>query len=106
MTSSLFHNKKSLSIWEKKNLNQYGADFFHQVYEAVKKKAISVRKHNFHILSEVFDDEPRTVFIDAYHISEAGNDKIADLMIQVLLQVIDVDKPKVGRGVAFPRTDR
>ena len=39
-------------------------------------------------LSNAFDAEANTVFIDAWHISEAGNARIAELMAQTLLPLI------------------
>ncbi len=83
------YNKKNLSTWEKQQLDRYGESrFFQQIDSTMKQRAISRTYPNFFVLSNAFDDEAGTVFVDAFHLSEAGNDRIADLILQTLPQVM------------------
>ncbi len=81
----VIYNKRNLSAWEQGQFNRYGeARFFQQVDQLLKRKNISGTYFNFHELTDAFGDDPNTVFIDPFHISEAGNEHIADLMMQTL----------------------
>ena len=82
------YTKKTLSAWEKQELDRYGeARFFKHVYQDANQKLGTNGCGNFHDLSSAFSDEAGTVFIDAFHTSEAGNDQVADLIVQTLPQV-------------------
>lgn len=81
----VIYNKKNLTVWEKGQLNRYGeARFFQQVEQVRQQKSIGGMYPNYVDLSGAFSDDPNAVFIDLFHISEAGNDHIADLMMQKL----------------------
>jgi lysophospholipase L1-like esterase len=79
------YTKPRLSAWEMQERNRYGeAEFFQRAYRALAQRLQTLKPTNVYDLSDAFDDEAGTVFIDAFHISEAGNARIADLMIQML----------------------
>lgn len=79
------YTKPRLSVWERQERNRYGeAGFFQRTYQAFAQRLHMLPLENVYDLSNAFDAEPGTVFIDAFHISEAGNARIADLMIQTL----------------------
>lgn len=79
------YSKKTLSAWEKRQLDRYHeARFFQQVNQISKQGLSTHAGDDFHDLSDTFVDVPTTVFIDAFHTSEAGNDKIADLIVQTM----------------------
>lgn len=83
------YTKPTLSAWERQEMNRYGeAEFMRRAYRAFAERA---KPNNVFDLSNAFDGEAGTVFIDAWHISEAGNARIADLMIQTM-------PPLVPRG--------
>lgn len=78
----VLYTKPTLSAWEKQEMNRYGeAEFVRRAYRAFTERT---KPNNVFDLSNAFDGEAGTVFIDAWHISEAGNARIADLMIQTL----------------------
>lgn len=78
-------SKKGLSSSEKLEITQYAeAGFYQQIDQTLKQRALSQNHPNFHDLSDAFDDQSETVFIDFSHISEAGNERIADLVVQSL----------------------
>lgn len=79
------YNKKNLSVWEKGQINRYGeAQFFQQSDQLLKQRNLSDVYPNFHELTNIFGDDPNTVFIDLFHISEAGNDRVAEQIMQTL----------------------
>lgn len=79
------YNKKNLSAWEKGQLNRYGeAQFFQQSDQLLKQRNFTAAYPNFHELTSVFGDDPNTVYIDLFHISEAGNDQVAEQIMQTL----------------------
>lgn len=81
----VIYNKKNLSAWEKGQVNRYGeAQFFQQGDRILKQRNLSAAYPNFHELTNAFGDDPNTVFIDLFHISEAGNDRIAEQIMQTL----------------------
>ena len=83
------HTKKFLSDWEKKQLNLYKeVSLYRQVHKVLKYKLATLKGDDFYDLSSAFDDNNETVFIDPFHISEAGNNKIADLIVQTLPEKI------------------
>jgi lysophospholipase L1-like esterase len=85
----VIYNKKNLTAWERQQLDRYGeARFFQAVDPAEKQRAISTKYANFIDLSGAFGNESGPVFIDAFHISEAGNDHVADLILQTLPQIM------------------
>lgn len=85
----VIYGKKNLSAWEKQQLDRYGESrFFRQIDSTMKQRALSRINPDFFELTTAFAEEPGTVFIDAFHLSEAGNDRIADLILQMLPQVM------------------
>lgn len=78
--------KPTLSAWEKQESNRHGeAEFFRQTQRAIAQAVSARASANVRDLSHAFDAEAGTVFIDTWHISEAGNARIADLMLEALL---------------------
>ncbi len=93
----VIYNKKNLSAWEKQQLDRYGESrFLQQVDQAMKQRVISRTNPNYFELTNAFGDETGTVFIDGFHLSEAGNGRIADLIIQTLPQVMPRLKARLG----------
>lgn len=81
----VLYNKRNLTVWEKGQLNRYGeAQFFHQIDQVRVQKNLASVYPDFVDLSNTFIDDSTPVFIDVFHISEAGNDRIADLILQKL----------------------
>ncbi len=64
------------------------ADEYRAFNEAFRKKLQSSRIENVHDLSVTFENDPRTIFIDRFHISEPGNEKVAEAMIATLHGVV------------------
>lgn len=52
--------------------------------ESFQQKVKSGKFANVHDLSGLFADDARTIFVDRFHVSEVGNDKIADAMARTL----------------------
>lgn len=81
----IIYDKKSLSSWENRQLNQYGEEgFFKHVDQMLKERVKSRAYPGFYDLTDAFSDHPGTIFIDLFHISEEGNNRIADLIVQTL----------------------
>ncbi len=79
----VIYTKRNLSAWEKIQLDTYGeARFFAQADRVLKAREISRTHPSFHDLSDAFGDRTETVFLDLFHISEAGNERIADLILE------------------------
>lgn len=95
----VIYDKRELSNWEQQQLNLYTeARFFKQVGQVVNQRALSRIHPGFHNLANAFDDATETVFIDTFHISEGGNERIADLMLQILPPV--TPRSKVDRSTS------
>lgn len=58
---------------------------FNQVFQQ-KMKTAGI--DNLYDLSELFANDKRTIFVDRFHISEVGNEKVADAMIQTLQNIV------------------
>ena len=81
------YTKNNLSEWEQQQLDRYNeAGFYQQVHQVLVERMTTRTDDNPFDLSEAFDDEAGTVFIDAVHVSEAGNEKLAELIVQTLPQ--------------------
>lgn len=81
----MIYSKKNLSDWEKGQLNRLGErDFFEQVTRALARQTSLQSRKNFFDLSNVFDDQSSTVFIDNFHISEEGNELASRMILQIL----------------------
>lgn len=61
--------------------------FFGEVYKAFKRRMGTDKIDNVHDLSGVFGEPAGTIFIDQFHVSEAGNDRVAEEMVRVLQEV-------------------
>lgn len=86
----VLYTKPTLSAWEKQEMDRYGeAEFVRRAYRAFTERA---KPSNVFDLSNAFDGETGTVFIDTWHISEAGNARIADLIIQTLPPIASREK--------------
>ncbi len=89
------------SIYTKKHLSEveqrwygrsreqvYRARFFAEEYrvfnEAFQQKIKASKFENVFDLSELFANDAETIFFDRFHVSEAGNEKIAGAMAQTL----------------------
>jgi lysophospholipase L1-like esterase len=89
----VLYTKPALSAWEKQEANRYGeADFVQRAYRAFAERLQTIKPDNVYNLSNAFDSETGTVFIDTWHVSEAGNARIADLMIQTSLPLVPQSK--------------
>ncbi len=60
--------------------------------EAMKKKIEFGKFANVYDLSELFEDDERTIYVDRFHVSEVGNDKIANAIARTLLGVQGLKK--------------
>ena len=81
----VIYSKGNLSPWEKIQLDTYGeARFFAQAEQALKAREVSRTHPSFHDLSDAFGDQAETVFLDLFHISETGNEQIAQRIVQSL----------------------
>jgi lysophospholipase L1-like esterase len=58
-----------------------GYRVFNRVFQ---EKATTSGLTQVHDLSEVFSEEFRTVFVDRFHMSDLGNDRVAEAMVQTL----------------------
>ncbi len=57
----------------------------HRIFnEAFRQKMKAGKFDNVYDLSRLFADDARTIFIDRFHVSEPGNDRIADAVVQAL----------------------
>ncbi len=61
---------------------------FHKLNDAFRERMRTRRLDNVYDLSGVFDEVSGTMFIDAWHITEAANEKIAELMTRTLLREV------------------
>ena len=50
-------------------------------------------------LSGLFDDWTEPVYIDLYHLSEAGNAAVAEAMLPAVAQVASASRPRAGAAV-------
>ena len=84
--------KKQLSPWERQVYQESerrlgAASFYGEVYEAFKERMKTSPADNVHDLSGIFDDVRDTIFSDEFHVSEAGNQKIAESIAGTLQKV-------------------
>ncbi|MGQ0549335.1 MAG: SGNH/GDSL hydrolase family protein [Armatimonadota bacterium] len=56
--------------------------------EAFREKLRTSRIENVHDLSRSFENDSRTIYIDRFHISEHGNDKVADDILRTLQPIV------------------
>lgn len=78
-------NKRNLSQFENRKFIRYGGiGLFQQMDRSLDQRSLAQSHSDFHDLRDAFDDHSETIFIDFFHISEAGNERIADLIIQTL----------------------
>jgi lysophospholipase L1-like esterase len=95
----VIYNKRILSTWEKLQLDVYGeARFFGQADRVLKDRAVYRDHSSFNDLADAFGDQGDTVFIDLFHISEAGNDRVSNLMLQTLVPVVSHARPLRSEG--------
>ena len=87
------HSKQFLSEYEEKNIgqikNKYRKNFYLSVTELINKKS------DVKSLSDIFNSNKETIFIDGAHISEEGNAIIAQAMAE---NVINYIKQKNNNG--------
>ncbi len=94
------------SIYSKTNLSRleqgwYGRSrdqvyrsppFFAEEYkvfnEAFQRKLKASKFDNVYDLSQLFANDAETIFVDRFHVSEAGNEKIADAMAKTLQSLV------------------
>ncbi len=69
------------------------APFFGQVHAAFGERLSTSKAGDVQDLSGVFDEFRGAVFIDEFHVSEAGNEKIAEIMARTLQKVAQ-DRPR------------
>jgi hypothetical protein len=50
-------------------------------------------------LSGLFDDSTEPVYIDLYHLSEAGNAAVAEAMLPAVAQIASALRPRAGAAV-------
>jgi len=79
-------------------------DLFLSTYAIVRNEGELGRNPRFHDIQDIFGDDPRSVFIDAYHISEAGNEIIARRILEDLMKLLPPTTPAAA-GSAPPRRD-
>ena len=84
--------KKRLSLREQQWYGQFWSRFggsgplFGKVYGAFRERIRTNTVDNIYDLSGIFDEASNTVFIDEFHIVEAGNEKIAAAIVETLLR--------------------
>lgn len=86
-------SKKHLSQREKRGLElskgRYGraAPFIDEVHRVFRERMSRDKIDNVFDLSGVFDETVGTVFLDLFHVSEAGNDTVAEAISRILRSV-------------------
>lgn len=67
--------------------NTQTAELVGQVHKALRERIGTGRYPHIHELSGVFGNDGRMYFLDAVHLLEAGNERVADAMVQRLRDV-------------------
>ncbi len=80
------YSKKHLSEVEQRWYGQSG-EVFRATDAAFRQKMKAGKFENVYDLSDLFANDARTIFFDPVHVSEVGNDKIADAIAQTLRRV-------------------
>ncbi len=85
------YTKKQLSQQERQwygVLDVRSGQSFQKVNDIFRQRIRTSRIDNIYDLSGVFDEVRSTVFIDAWHITEAANERIAELMTPSVLRAV------------------
>ncbi len=64
------------------------AEEYRAFNEAFREKTRTTRVENVYDLSRIFENDSRTIFIDRFHISEQGNDKVAEGIASTLREIV------------------
>jgi hypothetical protein len=64
-------------------------NFYKKTYSIMRKTASLHGDNAFHDISTIFADVRDSVYVDWFHLSERGNDRIAQTMAQDILPLIE-----------------
>lgn len=70
-----------------RRLGRGAEPFFGEVYKVFHERMSTGKMANVYDLSGVFGEDDGTIFIDEYHVSEAGNEKIAEAIAHTVQKV-------------------
>ncbi len=77
-------DKKRPTAWERLMHRGDSGEFFAEVRQALEQGIRSRNLRNVYDLGSIFNEEDGTVFIDPVHVSEKGNDRIAEELVRVI----------------------
>jgi len=84
-------------IIEKEKDSEEWEDFFDMTYSLVHSRINHSNSSNIYYIANIFNNEKATVFIDLWHISEEGNEKVADeIAKEIIKDVKKRSKEKLG----------
>jgi hypothetical protein len=86
---TIFHKSK-LTEYENKQANiiEHARPFFRETYRKIKSCDVLSQKKNFHYVADLFKDTSEPYYIDFGHITEGGNQRVAQRMAGDVLKVI------------------
>jgi hypothetical protein len=100
--------KNELSDYEK---GVYGGqderdiqDFYKKTYSIMRKTESLLNEHTFHDISTVFLNVRESVYVDWFHMSERGNNRIAHVMAEDLAPLLESYKD-TGKQDTAPDPD-
>ena len=77
---TLTSEEKNLSAWDWYNQR------FARLYQLVYDRMSRVKFDHFHNIANIFDQKQKTVFFSWAHITEEGNEKVVDRLVQIMRQ--------------------
>ena len=82
---------------------QYYENLYDLSYEAVRKDSLMIKDSTFIDISDVFDTEEKTIYVDFCHTGELGNQLVAARIFEYLKPVLT---PKTTEVVTQPETEQ
>lgn len=82
------YEKEQLKSWASFPMHGLSIPFFSEVYDGVEQSKYLSSLPNFHDISHIFDDIEAPLYIDGVHITEAGNEMVAERMAADILPLI------------------
>lgn len=77
--------------WRLTGSRRRGGPLFAEEYrafnDAFRQRMQSSKTEGVYDLSGVFENDPRTIFLDRFHISEAGNEKVAGAVARIVQEI-------------------
>jgi hypothetical protein len=65
-------------------------DFYKKVYSVMRKTENARHDNTFHDVSSIFSDVQESVYTDWFHLTERGNNRIAQTMAKDLLHLLRI----------------